>query len=775
MRIALVSSYSWTYPGGVTRHIEALAEQYLAAGHEVRVLSPVDPDDRLTLRLHRGARPSQRPLPAYLVPLGRTVGFPSNGAVSNVAYGVSTVVALRRELERGYDVVHLHEPVAPIPGWDSLMTVDAPLVATFHCYSENVFSNHLANAFGARRRLNRLHVRIAVSQAAAWTGRRFYGGTYRIIPNGVDVPAQGPAAGTAGDEPEPLRIAFIGQAVERKGLPVLLRAFEALREHIPATLHVVGVDAEQLAPLMLDDRDVVAHGKCSDEEKLRVLSEADVLCAPSLGGESFGMVLTEAFALGTPVVASDIAGYRDVVQHGVNGLLVPRGDATALAEVLRDLALDPERRSALAAAAAASAPRYAWPRIAAEVLAAYEDAIELHASAPQGVAARLGLASADGERVPARRLPTLEPALPRTAKDASRPGARMGRRLAIGAVGLLAAVLAVIALRRIGVDQIGHALLNAAPPWVLVGLGLMCFSMVLRAVAWHAILRAALPRARVRARDALQGTFIGVLMSATLPARLGEPSRAFVVARRIGSAREHLPVVLGTIVSQSLLNILALVVLGITMFSTVDLFTHHKALVVVAIAPLAIVVTLLAAPVLLRSGKPSRYARAAALMTQARAALVQLRDGLTVFRRPRLGAIAAFAQLSAWAVQWLSCYVLLVALGLDERAGIGAAAAVLFAVNVTAVLPATPSNVGVFQAACVAVLAAYGVGYADALAYGIILQSVEIATAIVMGTPALVKEGLSWREVRLRAMHGSPVELAPVQGFGRSEAARESA
>ena len=156
------------------------------------MLSPVDPDDRLTLRLHRGARPSQRALPDYLVPLGRTLGFPSNGAVSNVAYEVSTLVALRRELERGYDVVPLHEPIAPIPGWDSLMTVDVPFVATFHCYSENGFSNNLANVFGAWRRLNRLHVRIAVSQAAAWTGRRFFGGTYRVIPNGVDVPAQAP-------------------------------------------------------------------------------------------------------------------------------------------------------------------------------------------------------------------------------------------------------------------------------------------------------------------------------------------------------------------------------------------------------------------------------------------------------------------------------------------------------------------------------------------------------------------------------------------------------
>ncbi|MDP2709600.1 MAG: lysylphosphatidylglycerol synthase transmembrane domain-containing protein, partial [Solirubrobacteraceae bacterium] len=368
-----------------------------------------------------------------------------------------------------------------------------------------------------------------------------------------------------------------------------------------------------------------------------------------------------------------------------------------------------------------------------------------------------------------------EPALARTAADASRPGARMARRLAIGAVALLAVALTVLGVQRIGTDRVGTALLNAAPPWVLVALGLMIFSMVLRSFAWHAILQAALPRARVRVRDALQGTVIGVLMSATLPARLGEPSRAFIVARRIGNVRDHLPVVLGTIVSQTLLNIVALVVLGIVMFTTVDLFTHHKALVVVALAPLAILATVLLAPVVVRSGKPSRSDRVAALATRARAALVQLRAGLTVFRRPRLGAIAACAQLSAWAVQWLACYVLLVALGLDERAGIGAAAAVLFAVNVTAVLPATPSNVGIFQAACVAVLAVYGVGYADALAYGIILQSVEIATAIVMGGPALLKEGLSWREVRLRALHSSPVELAPASRFARGEASGEAA
>ena len=133
-----------------------------------------------------------------------------------------------------------------------------------------------------------------------------------------------------------------------------------------------------------------------------------------------------------------------------------------------------------------------------------------------------------------------------------------------------------------------------------------------------------------------------------------------------------------------------------------------------------------------------------------------------VFARPREGAVAVGSQLCAWALQWIACYVLLVALGLDHKADLGAAAAVLFAVNVTAVVPVTPSNLGVFQAACVAVLAgAYHVGSADALGYGIVLQAVELTTAVVMGMPALVTEGLSWREVRLRALAGAPVRLAP--------------
>ena len=764
MRIALVSPYSWTYPGGVTRHIEALADELAAIGHEPRILTPFDPDDRLSVRLHRGARPQAREQSANVVSLGRTVGLRANGAVSNVALAPSAVVRMRQELRAGdYDVVHVHEPIVPVVGWDAVRSSGLPTVGTFHTYSTNRLTNNLGNLAGARRRFNSLHVRIAVSRAAAWTGERFFGGHYRVIPNGVAVPDRiSRAAAGMPSAQQPLRLAFVGQAVARKGLPVALRAFEALRDHVPVSFDVIGVEYAELEMMLADLQGVNALGKVGDAEKTAVLGAADLLVAPALGGESFGMVLTEAFAVGTPVVASDIAGYNDVVRDGLDGVLFGRGDATALAQTLLELAFDVPRRQAMSLAAAEHAHDYAWPLVAAEVLNAYEDAIAI--PEPRGAitraAVRIGARGADlAERRPAqRRLPSLERD-ERTRRQRALTGLRHALFAMVGAAGVAAAVLAV---EQIGPGRIARALVTSQPSWVIFGLALMCAAMAARGIAWHAILRAALPGSRVRRADAMQGTFIGVLMSATLPARLGEPSRSLIVARRVGRPAETFPIVLGTIVSQTLLNLLALAGLGAVMFTSVDLFNgRHTALIAVAVGPAVLAGLILAAPLIVgRRGGPSRSMRLDAFRAQLRLVLIRLRAGMRVFREPRLGAIAVSAQLGAWMLQCASCYVLLIALGLDHRAGLAAAAGVLFAVNVTAVLPAAPSNVGVFQAACVAVLAgAFHVSTAEAIAYGIVLQAIEVTTAVVMGIPALLREGMSWRDVKLRAMHTAPVTL----------------
>jgi phosphatidyl-myo-inositol alpha-mannosyltransferase len=708
--------------------------------------------------------------------MGRTVGIPANGAVSNMAITPSSVYALRRELrEGGYDVLHIHEPVVPLLGWDALLSAgELPIVGTFHTYSENALTNGIAAVgLGGRRRMNRLQVRIAVSEAAAWTARRFYGGRYRIVPNGVRIPQESELALAPAGEPSALdvpelKILFIGAAVERKGLPVLLRAFEALREHVPATLTLVGSSPEEVSHMMLDGRGVQALGKVSEQRKLAELARADLLCAPSLGGESFGMILTEAFASATPVLASDIPGYRDVVRDGVDGRLVPAGDPLALAESLRRLALDSPRRRQMALAARERAERFAWPHVADEVRDCYEQAIALAdpgrlaaRTAATRFALRHGFAPADLQpRVPAQRLPSLAPVPPPLVGRERRT--RTVRRAGVALTSIALGALGALALQRVGVTRILASLLASKPGLILAALALMCAAMFTRAISWHAILAASPTWRRARRRDAMQGTFIGVLMSATLPARLGESSRALIVARRIGRARETLPLVLGTIVSQAMLNLLALAILcGVTLSSVRVLDGHDRGLLLVALAPVVALVVTRLLPLLTPS--TSRGRSATLLLAGARRGLARLRDGMRLFRRPRQAAKATLAQLTAWALQWLSCWLLLIAFGLNVSEAPEAAAGVLFAVNVTAILPATPANVGVFQAACVAVLAgAYHVSTADAIAYGIVLQVIELATAVLMGVPALLNEGLSWREVRLRTTHGAPVRLGPL-------------
>jgi phosphatidylinositol alpha-mannosyltransferase len=766
MRIAIVSPYSWSYPGGVARHIEALAASHRQAGHEVRIITPVDPPDPRSTRLHGGTAPQERQLDGHIVDLGRTVGIPANGAVSNLSLSPAAVQRLGEALAEGnFDVVHIHEPVVPLISWMALNCTSTALVATYHTYSTNRLTQGIANLFGARRRMRRLHARIAVSEAASWTARRFYGGRYSVIANGVELPAGGPPTkpfGSAGK----LKLVFVGQAVERKGLPVLLSAFEGLRDHVDAELTIIGATADDVEPLLVDPRGVTVAGLVDDAEKQRLLAEADLLVAPSLGGESFGMVLTEAFAAGTPVVASEIAGYRDVVDDGANGVLVPHGDPLALAEALRDLALEPARRALLNGGAAASAAQYGWPLISEQTTQIYEQAIAAHASAkaPAGQRQLTPPVKLDADglpAVPAQRLETIEP-------EPAGGWRRARLRSAVRRVALLIAVsltvgLAIVALEKIGVDRVIASLLQSSPAWVLAAVAVMCLSMVLRSVSWHAILYAALPDRALTQLDTLRATAIGVLMSSTLPARLGEPARAIVISRRAGRPRETMPTVVGTLVSQTVLNVIALLILAAIALSSVPIFSQrYGALLAVVLIPVVLLAIVLVVPAVLAASGSERIGRTRAVIRPLLKAARQVRSGLRVFTRPRDGSLALTAQLSAWALQALACYLLLAAIGLDGRAGIGAAAAVLLAVNVTALVPATPANVGVFQAACVAVLTgAYGVSAADALAYGIVLQAVEVATAVLMGVPALLGEGLSWRDVRLRALHSTPVRLGP--------------
>ncbi|HEY3434874.1 MAG TPA: glycosyltransferase, partial [Solirubrobacterales bacterium] len=557
----------------------------------------------------------------------RTMGFGANGSISNLApFPAGGVVAPRRLVRSGeFDVIHVHEPVVPLVGWNTTLGAHDPVVGTFHTYSTKPVPNYIANALGARRVFNRLSARIAVSEAAAWTGRRWFGGEYTIVPNGVDVDAAPSEPKPAGSE---LRILFVGRSDERKGLPILLTAFNALVEHVPCRLTVIGTDREEVLryvadPELLQWMDI--RGRVSREDLWTELHRADLLCAPSLSGESFGMVLTEAFAAGTPVIASAIAGYSDVVSDGVDGLLVPPGDPQRLAEELQRAHFEPERLQAMGEAARRSAQRYAWPRVADQVTAVYERAIEAPKPATAGEKAAhwAGLRPADGRpKRPAERLPSLDPPLAQVGNR----GRAVARRLGLAVAGIMGVGLALLAARRIGIDNVVESIVRSNLTWVLVACALMAASLFFRAASWYWIARAALPNRPVRRRDVTSATMIGVLMSATLPARLGEPARALALARRTGRMRETFPVLLGTLVSQTMLNIVALVLLGVIIVSTTPLFhSGTKQIFAFSLIPLLLLVVVLFAPLLMRRNGNGRLAR---LGTAVHRALVQIRAGL---------------------------------------------------------------------------------------------------------------------------------------------------
>jgi phosphatidylinositol alpha-mannosyltransferase len=302
----------------------------------------------------------------------------------------------------------------------------------------------------------------------------------------------------------------------------------------------------------------------------------------------------------------------------------------------------------------------------------------------------------------------------------------------------------------LNLPRVGHALISASPGWLALALALMMLSLLARSVSWHATLRAALPDQRLRWGLIVRSMMIGVMASAVFPGRLGEPTRVLVLSRRLqGPATRTIPVVAGTVFSQTLINLVALGILAAVTFSSVPLLRGHaSALEAVVAAPVFVALFVLGVPPLLHLAQRSRSTRIRSGAI-AFAELLRLgRQGLLAFAKPRYGVPAVGAQLFAWALQWGACYMVILALGLNPQATPVTAAAILLAVNVSAVLPATPSNVGVFQAACLVVLAAYGVGAGQGLAYGIILQAIELLTALTLGVPALLREGMTWQDIR---------------------------
>jgi phosphatidylinositol alpha-mannosyltransferase len=336
VRVALVCPYSWSTPGGVQTHVAGLRDALLRRGIEAQVLAPADgPVDDA-------------------VPLGRTIPFSWEGTVTRVALSPATAARVARRV-RGFDVVHVHEPMLPAAGMTAVWAAKGPVVGTFHMVGRRPFWYRLWKPVVAPTAA-KLAARIAVSPAARDFVAQVLPGAYDLIPNAIDTSAF--ASGERGGK----RIVFVGRGEPRKGLPVLLEALERLPGDV--TLDVVGANG-------VERPRVRAHGHVGDEARRELLAQADVLVAPSLGGESFGVVLLEGMAAGLPVVASDISGYRDVLPPDA-GRLVPPGDAGALAGTLAQLLDDEALRARLGGAGRREVKRYDWDAVVDDVVAVYE-------------------------------------------------------------------------------------------------------------------------------------------------------------------------------------------------------------------------------------------------------------------------------------------------------------------------------------------------------------------------------------------------------------------
>jgi phosphatidylinositol alpha-mannosyltransferase len=325
VRIGLVCPYSLTIPGGVQGQVLGLARALRTQGHEVRVLGPCD-----------GPPPD-----AGVTPLGKSVPLAANGSIAPIAPDASAALRTFRVLrDEAFDVIHLHEPLVPGPCMWSGLIKSAPIVATFH--AAGVSAAYRLAGFALKVVVNRIDVRCAVSEDAVELAGKYFGGIFELVFNGIEVDrfAKATPWPTDGDRPT---ILFVGRHEDRKGLAVLLDALPTLPADARVWVGGEGPETDELKAKVAHDDRVEWLGRIDDDEKCRRMRAADVFCAPSLHGESFGVVLLEAMAAGTPVVASDLPGYAKVGRQGREALLVTPGDAAqlgaAINRVLGDAAL----------------------------------------------------------------------------------------------------------------------------------------------------------------------------------------------------------------------------------------------------------------------------------------------------------------------------------------------------------------------------------------------------------------------------------------------------
>ena len=383
MKVGIVVPYSWSFWGGVPEHAHHQALALRKLGVETRTLMGNDPPGQFTRVLHpRSGRHGQPP--PDVIPVGRSVIVPANGALPNIILSPRSFLRVKQALERErFDVVHLHEPMTPIPCVATLALAEAPCVATHHASGDLGWLKPAKPLWGFL--LDRLVKRIAVSTQARDSAARYFPGEYEIIPNGVLIPER------ADPSRRENRVVFIGRHDPRKGMEVVLRAWPQVRARTRARLRVVGADPLRVRLTMAQHRlsgeGVDVLGPVDDDALTQELLRAKALAAPSLGGESFGMVLTRAFACATPAVASDIDGYRDVMTPDT-AIAVPPGDSDALARGLIELLEDEPRRAQMGREARRLAEEnYGWDDIAARLLEIYEAAARAGRPA-QKVAAR---------------------------------------------------------------------------------------------------------------------------------------------------------------------------------------------------------------------------------------------------------------------------------------------------------------------------------------------------------------------------------------------------